>query len=483
MSIKKLLIGAGILAITATSCSKILDVNPETDLDASTRFQNLEDYRFSLLGTYSLFRDPNYYGAVDGNSNAFGLLPDMLADDLIETAESLFNEFVFSSWTYTAREKQVEEAWRTAYKIINQANITLAGIDRFAEKDPDGVARIKGQALAIRAHVHFDMLRYWVNDFNRNSNSPGIPYITRFDYEQKPSRGTVKETYDKIEKDLQDALALLNSQDVNEGDERAYVDADVVKAMLARMYLYSNEPEKAIDYATEVIDQYPLASKNVFPQIWTDFSNDEVLWYIAFDAGQGTPGGNVYAPTQNRSQYGPNQDLIDQYDANDIRPASYYKVVTDGSGVDRTVFSKFMAKFTAQKRPDGVVNFKVFRVSEMYLIRAEANARLAAPDEAAANADLNNLRRARINGYTDETLSGQTLLDAIELERRKELIGEGHRFLDLKRKGTAARRVQRANCTERCVLAPTAPQWVWPIPQPEIDANPAIKPQNDGYGG
>lgn len=483
MSIKKIIIGAGIIGITATSCSKVLDVNPETQLDASTRFQKLEDYRFSLLGTYSLFRDVNYYGAVEGASNAFALLPDMLADDLLSTDENLQSQVVFSAWIFSALESQVEQTWMTGYKIINQANMTLAGIDRFAEKSPDAVNRIKGQALAIRGHVHFDLLRYWVNDYSRNSTAPGIPYITVVDYEQKPSRSTVKETYDKIEKDLLDALALLNSQDVNGADERAYIDADVVKAMLARLYLYSNEMSKAIDYATQVIGQYPLADKTTFPQIWTDFTNAEVIWYVAFDAGQGTPGGNSYVPAINYSPYSPNQDLINQYDAADIRPASYYAVRADGDDVDRVVFSKFQAKYTAQKRPDGIVNFKVFRVSEMYLIRAEANARLTTPDEAAANADLNTLRAARITGYTDETLNGQDLLDAIELERRKELIGEGHRFLDLKRKGITNRKVERTNCAENCTLDATAPQWAWPIPQSEIDANPAIKPQNGGYGG
>ena len=465
--------------ITATSCSKILDVNPESQLDASTRFQKLEDYRFSLLGTYSLFRNDNYYGAFEGDANAFGLLSDILADDLLSTRENLQSQVVFSDWTYAANESQVEKAWIIGYKIINQANMTLEGIDRFAEKNPDEVNNIKGQALAIRGYVHFDLLRYWVNDYSRNSNEPGVPYITQSDYEQKPSRGTVKETYDKIEKDLLDALALLENQGPT---QLAYISADAVKAMLARLYLYSKQYDKAIDFATELINNYPLASKTTFPQIWTDFSYDEVIWYIAFDDGQGTPGGNVYTPALNYSPYSPNEDLIAEYAADDIRPAAYYAVRPDGNDEDRFVLIKHQGKYTAQFRPDGVVNFKVFRVSEMYLIRAEAYAMSTTPDEAAANDDLNELRRARITGYTDESYSGQDLLDAIEMERRKELIGEGHRFFDLKRKGATARKVQRTNCSENCELDPDAPQWTFPIPQSEIDANPAIKPQNPGYG-
>jgi hypothetical protein len=142
----------------------------------------------------------------------------------------------------------------------------------------------------------------------------------------------------------------------------------------------------------------------------------------------------------------------------------------------RTVFSKYLAKEAQLSRPDGVVNFKSFRVAEMYLIRAEANARLN--NDAAALQDLNALREARIAGYTPEVLSGSALIDAIGVERRKELVGEGHRFFDLKR---TTRTVQRSSCSDYCTLPPSSRAWTWPIPQPEIDANPSILPQNPGY--
>jgi starch-binding outer membrane protein, SusD/RagB family len=112
----------------------------------------------------------------------------------------------------------------------------------------------------------------------------------------------------------------------------------------------------------------------------------------------------------------------------------------------------------------------------MYLIRAEAYARKG--DDVNALADLNTLRAARISGYTNVVLAGQALKDAIELERRKELICEGHRFFDLKR---TTRTINRANCSSFCTLGPTDREWTWPIPQPEIDANANILPQNPGY--
>ena len=475
MSRKKIVLALLLIASFA-SCKKVLDIEPQFDLDGTTRFKTLDDYDFALVGAYRLFQSTSYYGSTDGRSNAFALLPDVLGDNLNETSESLGNERVFSRWAYAEDEDQIERTWIAAYRIISQANLVTRGIDNFSATNSGGVNRIKGQALAIRAMVHFDVLRYWVNDYDRNSGSPGIPYITSFDYEQKPARGTVKQTYDAIEQDLKTARALLSNTDkpVNAGGTRAYVDRTAVDAMLARMYLYSNQLDSAIKYSTLVINAIPLSDINEFPSIWTDASNAEVVWSLVFDAGQGSPAGSVYFPSTDRSSYRPNQTLVASYDqANDVRFFSYFQVISG-----RRVLSKYLAKEAQLPNPDGVTNFKVFRTGEMYLIRAEAYARKGAATEALGLADLNTLRAARIFGYVPVVLSGAALLDAIAMERRKELIGEGHRWFDLKR---TTKTVNRANCTSFCTLPPTSRAWTWPVPQPEIDANPNILPQNPGY--
>jgi starch-binding outer membrane protein, SusD/RagB family len=479
MSIKKIIIALlGIIMIS--SCNKILDREPQSELDGSTRFKDINDYDYALLGAYSLFRSRDYYSSFDGNSNAFVGLPDILSDNMNETDESLGNERVFSRWQYAEDEAQIENTWLIAYRIISQCNLVLKDIDKLSATNEGAVNRIKGQALAIRAMVHFDLLRYWADEYIRNSTKPGVPYITVYDYEQKPARGTIKETYDNIEQDLTQALALLPNSDVviNDG-ERSYIDEYVVNAILARESLYSGQYDKAVQYATAVIDQFPLADINVFPSIWTDASLDEVIWSFSFDAGQGQVGGNLYAPDVNRSQYQPNLDLVAQYDPNnDVRFFSYFGEIEDNYGDMRIVLTKYLAKFSQIKHPDGVTNFKAFRTGEMYLVRAEANARLGGAFEAYGLADLNDLRAARIFGYTPVVLTGAGLLNAIALERRKELIAEGHRFFDLKR---TTRALTRSNCTSFCTLTPTSRAWTWPIPRPEIDANPNILPQNPGY--
>lgn len=478
MFIKKIIIA--ILFLSAVSaCTKVLDKDPESDLDGQERFNEIEDYEFSLIGAYSLFRDNDYYSAFDGNSNAFVTLPDILADNVRESIESLGNERVFSRWQYAEDENQIEATWLAGYSIISQANLTLRGIDRFADTDPGAVNRIQGQALAIRALVHFDLLRYWAEEYDRNSTKPGVPYISVYDYEQMPSRGTVKETYDKIFQDLYKALGSFSDMDADiNQDGRAYMDEYVVHALLARVHLYANNLDSAIKQATIVIDNFPLAPMDEFGDIWTDGSLEEVIWSFAFDAGQGQIGGHLYSPDINAAQYWPNPGLLQLYALEDIRYDAYFRDVADDFGDVRTVVTKHEAKFSRLRDPDGIVNFKVFRTGEMYLIRAEAFARKGGGWEASGMDDLNALRAARIIGYTDEALTGADLINAIATERRKELVAEGHRWFDLKR---TTRTINRSFCTGFCNLPPSSRAWNWPIPQPEIDANPNIGPQNTGW--
>jgi len=474
MLLRKIII-AIVLVASVSSCKKILEANPQYNVDGNNAFKTIEDCDFALVGAYRLFQSTSYYGATDGRSNAFALLPDMLADNLRETSESLGNERVFSRWVYAADETQIERTWIAGYRIISQANLVLDNVDKFATTSQGAVNRIKGQSLAIRALAHFDLLRYFVNDYARNSTSPGIPYVTTFDYEVKPSRGTVQQTYNAIETDLLAARTLLQSTDhaVNgsTGNSRAYLDRYGVDAILARLYLYSGQYTNAIQRATTLINAFPLASQSEFLDIWTDASNKEVIWSLTFNAGEGGPGYSAYFPQPDANQYAPDPDLLNLYDAADVRGDAYFAVIGG-----RVVLSKYLAKAAALTNPDGVVNFKAFRTGEMYLIRAEAYAR--STNDALGSADLNTLRAARISGYAPTSLTGAALLNAIATERRIELAGEGHRFFDLKR---TTRTVSRVGCSSFCTLNPSGRAWTWPIPQPEIDANPAILPQNPGY--
>jgi starch-binding outer membrane protein, SusD/RagB family len=484
MKIRQILLGIGLsCTMVLSSCENIIEVEPEFFKDASVPFKSLDEYEFALTGAYSQFRAVGYFGSGGQTTGTWSTLPDMMSDNLVQTSEDLGNWGTQVNWNYTSDESDIAIAWMAAYSVVNQANLVLRNIDQFANTNPERVNRIKGQALAIRGMVHFDLLRYWGEDFDRNSTKLGVPYKMAVDKDELPARLTVKATYDNIFKDLKDAETLLGNVDkaINSSSSRSFIDQVATRALLARINLYAKDYAEAERYATLVINARPLATRTQFPAIWKDESVAEVIWAVSFNAGEGSPSSGVFNAPSNRNRFRPALDLMNTYNQeNDIRFPSYFSTRLR-SGVVRPIVNKFVGRGTAT---DNLVNWKVLRTGEMYLIRAEARARLG--NTAGALEDLNTLRAARITGYVPAVLTGQALLDAIALERRKELFAEGHRWFDLKR---TTRTITRAECgpgsnspSTGCTLNPTAREWVWPIPQGELDANANIRgQQSPGY--
>ena len=163
-----------------SSCSKAIDKDPTHTLDGSQFFTKIEDYEKALTGLYARLQQDGYYGTSNTGANSLVGLPDILSDNLFESSESLGNFQDYSRWTYTADDASIGDMWLDMYRIIQQANLVLRGIDRFATSDPGAVNRIKAQAIAIRAMVHFDILRYFGEDEDRNSTAKGIPYVDVF---------------------------------------------------------------------------------------------------------------------------------------------------------------------------------------------------------------------------------------------------------------------------------------------------------------
>lgn len=467
-----LLLCGGLL--TASSCSDFINLEPTHLLSSSKVFGKLEDFEPVLSGTYASMRDLYSYGLFSS------VMPDMMSDNTLETTESLVNYKAVTDWIYAPDQIRVAEVWRFNYLMINDVNLILQNIAQFEASNLKKANRIKGQALAIRGLMHFNLLQYYAPNFDRASTAPGIP-IKLNPAIEFPVRASVKEVYDQIIKDLETAQTMLSDVDVaiNTNTRRSRIDAATVNAILARISLYSKEYARATTFATAAIAARPLASRAQFPGIWTDANADEVLFAVQFNPGEGGPALDVWSPAINRAQFDPSTDLLALYDrTNDVRFAAYF---TPGANVPgavnrptRVVATKYQGKAGAR---DGVVNFKAFRTGEMYLIRAEANALNSQP--AAALADLNVLRAARITGFVAGTETGGGLVTAIATERRKELWLEGHRWFDLKR---TTRVLQRVNCRAGvvCNLPVTSAKWAWPMPQNERLANPKIV-QNDGY--
>jgi len=242
--------------------------------------------------------------------------------------------------------------------------------------------------------------------------------------------------------------------------------------------------------------QFALADHNAnedgfdnFQNMWTYDSGSEIICKFGLtvsDASNITPGTSYYNDAQGapKPDYVPAQWLLDMYDtANDIRYTSYYQTVqTAHNDWVTTLVNKYPGnpEFTGTNQ-NGAHMPKLFRLAEMYLIRAEAYAENN--EDALAAADLNMLRSKRISGYSDVFLTGDDLKAAIWDERTKELAFEGHRFFDLKRKGFGFTRVPQENTVpgpNALSVSPDNHRWLWAIPQAEFNGNENMI-QNPGY--
>jgi hypothetical protein len=285
----------------------------------------------------------------------------------------------------------------------------------------------------------------------------------------RPARNTQGEVMTQIEQDLADAKNLVvAATPANFSD--TLLNKVNVAAFQARVALYKGDWNAAVTYSTEVIASAvkPLVTGAAFSGIWTDANTNEVLLRIRYlnstaIGAMFTSGANIYVA--------PSDKLVASFIPADIRLAAFIG----------TTPSNYINKFYASARGARVVDMKAIRTAEMYLIRAEANAKKATPDLAAAAADINFLRAQRITGYVDVTFATAAIaVTEVLNERFKELCFEGHRFWDLKRNGLPVQRNASDASPDWQTLAADSYRFVYPIPQSETNSNPNMK-QNPGY--
>lgn len=459
-----------ICLIAMLSCDDKLDITQTDVLSADVAIQSLEDLELALIGTYAVLRSGGLY------RESMVYLPDLLADNMRIGPTNGGRFRTQTNWLYTSANEI--GVWPAAYRVIFRANTVINNADQF--EDGSQKNRIVGQARALRALAHFDLLRYYGQEYNRNSTKLGVPVVTFFEI-NTPPRSTVVEVYDQVFEDLDMARTLLGDIDEDiQGNGPYFIDQRAVLALLARVSLYAEEWEDAVDYASQVISTNSLASIGEYPGIWReDDINDEVLFSVLFATrDEGTLGSRLYDRVLDiPEQFTYTASLGNLYDkTNDVRFDTFVleNTTTNSDNVFLTI------KYLGREGELGLNNAKVLRVSEMYLIRAEAYTNIAGRDVDAL-ADLNALRDSRIIAYVDDNLSGEALKEAIQIERRKELVAEGHRWFDLRRtNGSIARGDDCRGITLNCTLATGDFRFVYPIPQDEISGNPDIK-QNDGY--
>lgn len=479
ISIPSIILSACILLITG-ACNKNLE--PYSGKSNEAALLTPEDLQTATYGTYAALVDRMYIK----NEHQIG---EYMGDDVALSGAT--GDQVFYTYTYTQFPGQgnTEQFWQGAYKAIYAAN---AIIERIKDGESAQLDQMKGENLFIRALAHFELVRIFGRPYTQGQgNNPGV-VIKDNTKNDLPARSTVKQVYDFVIADLQKAAGLMATR-----KNSCFASKEVAEALLSRIYLYMGNNEKALEYANKVIDagRYQLMAtvpyKTYFRGVPED--NPETIFAIrhtvADDRGKDAIGSMYYNdPVTQSTGWGEvyaslaYMRLLDKY-PEDVRH-SFIEPQRDANGnmqMRNQTPKYYINKYNWQ---EGVANLSspvILRLAEIYLNRAEANAKLG--NAQAALDDVNLIRkRAGLNGaalYQLNDLKGHTsVLEVVLEERRLELAFEAHRPYDLYRNNLPLVRaypgVHGANQYDQTIL-PTSDRIIHFIPEREIGINPKLE--------
>lgn len=418
----------------------------------------------------------------------------------------------FYRWDFTITDGSFSGCWADNYNYVANANVLLNGAqalldaNTLSEADRESVRLYMGHAYFSRAFAYFELARHFCKNYDvaTAANDYGVPLVYEYNPSSNdasyPDRSSLAETFEQIEDDLVKAEELVTTAGV---PNSAYITKDVVRALRARVALEKEDYQGAISAATSLIGSgtYPLMTDAAaYADMWLHDNGTEAIWQFAMIKGQET-GPNTLGSAFSgiidvlpRPSYIPTTTVLNLYDQeNDIRYAAYFTY----DSIDAQSVSDFMLTY-CKKWPgnpelyDGKSNnvnkTKAFRISEMYLIAAEAYA--MSGDETNASKILNELKAARIKGWSEKTYSGNALMKEIQNEYVRELFAEDPHIFNMKRwkvglnrSTSEAQVVSYLPALGTDMVKPADNHmWVWPIPKEEIDSNPQIKgQQNEGY--
>jgi len=435
--------------------------SPRNEISEETVFTTDETALAAMNGVYIIMNSLNQQ--FDSGLEVF---TGLASDELDNFSNNMEYEEVNSNEIIPDNGILLNNFWRNAYQIINNANGVIEGMRNNDDLTPVLRDQLLIEALFVRAYVHF----YLVNLFGP------VPYIHTTDVEtnNRSSRMTEAVVYENILTDLNEAGIFAEALSFS-GDQTVRPTVWAVTALMARTYLYTEQWALAEEMATNLIEDGAFLLENDLNEVFRATSR-EAIWQLIPRDRFTTGLGFVFPITS----FGPGNfgsigataltaDFLTIFETNDARSTTWIGS-RDGNSFPTKYKNSISSSIGSTEFPEYTV---MLRFAEQYLIRAEARVRLG--DISGAQQDLNSIRNRA--GLPDTTVSGTTeLLEAIMEERQRELFAEGgHRWLDLKRTGRA---------TE--VLAPLKPLWdatdvLWPVPEDEIFNNSNLLPQNPGY--
>ena len=482
-----ILILLGVL-IFASCKEDFLDTYPTTSVSATDALASTGNAYAALNGIHRIMY-VQYDAQGQAGEGSINLFRDYMGEDIVFPRAGGSTAYVgIMRWQdhRNVNDADPRYVYRFYYRLIANANVLINGIDDTpgAQSDRD---IIKGQALAYRGWAHFQLVQLWGKRYDASSkpNSQlGVPLLLTNTLEGQP-RATVEEIYTQVNKDLDDALALLAGYTRGGSAAKSNFDVSVVQGIKARVALTQQNWSAAAAAAAAARKGYALMDNNAYLAGFNDVNNPEWIWgshqisdhntfFYSYFAYISANFNSTVIRTQPRAI---NATLWEAIPATDIRKQVWDKtgatVPVPPGGAKVPYQNK---KYLAASSSLSIGDVPLMRAAEMYLIEAEALARSG--DEAGARQALFTLVSNRDPSYVLSTNSGQALIDEIMFNRRIELWGEGFRFTDLKRLDLPLNRNGIPNHLAAIVSVFDIPagdvQWQWLFPQDEINTNPAI---------
>jgi hypothetical protein len=458
------------LLLFITSCNDAIDISPDDQLNQDVTFETVGDLQLGLNGAYARYDLENEI-----------LLNSVFADNVKPGVDSGGQQIPFYNWTLTAGTGQSTAIWNSYYSMINQVNRVLEASPLVIVEDTeqDDFDNIVGQLHALRAAAHYHLLTYFTTDYQDDSALSVIVADRVPGTSEQFNRNTNGDVYELINSDIVLAEGLISETN------NSFLTQDFVTGLKARISLLRGNPNAAT-FAQELIDSYPLATQAQYQAMYLDTDDTEVIFKLVRTPANGLIGGLWYFTGSAGAFLEASNSLYDELDVNDIRREVLINF-SDSNGGPSVPEENFhlINKYPGNSTPF-LANVKAMRVSEMYLIKAETQAK--ANNLSGAAETLKVLRDARFGAATtlDDYNTLNQALTAVMNERRIELAYEGHRYLDIKRtKDVLNMGIERddLDCEAggSCELPPSSFKFTLPIPQVEINSFPSII-QNPGYG-
>lgn len=458
-----------LLAVVCSSCSEdFVDVEtPYTLVETKEVFKDPKTATAAQIGVYLTLAN---YVPYNMSRYTGSYVDELTSYDTYAFTKACYTNNLISTLNYNL--------WSTYYGLVYQTNLVIENLEGSTTLENPVRNQLLGEAKFSRAFFYFNL----VNIFG------DVPMPLSTDYKKNIvlAKTPQQEVYQQMLLDLKDAETLLNENYVdgtskNTTKDRVRPNKWAAKALLARVSLYVKDYTNAEKYASEVIGNTSLYTLTTnLNTIFSKKDSTEAIWQLD---NQGTKSnisqGYNFIPLFGVGPFGDSwsssmsDDLVNSFEVGDKRKELWI-LKYNNFGTIYNIPYKYQQGYT--KAPNQ--NETILRLSEQYLIRAEARAELS--DIAGAKEDLDAIRkRANTLGAYAGGLDKTSVLKAILHERQVELFAEwGHRFFDLKR-------TNKIDDVMSKVSPGKGGSWqsfkkVWPIPMDEIKKDSNLS-QNSGY--